>query len=104
MEAKHTPGPWFNNPDWQEDDGEAGAIIRQNSPDEIICPEVWGQDMNQRDANARLIAAAPDLLAVLENIRGDCLSALDGTWDCSDDGFEAILTAVETVIAKAKGR
>ncbi len=70
MTSKHTELPWVNNPAWQEDDGEAGAIISQQKPDEIICPEVWGQDMAQRDANAAFIVKAcnmfPGLVGVLE--------------------------------------
>ena len=60
MSAKHTPGPW-----WVEKDGsaehrnEANVISGANGT--MI---VYGQ---ANDADARLIAAAPDLLAFVED-------------------------------------
>lgn len=60
--AGHTPGPWFAV-GWQVE------IADDNRPD--ICntnPETFGQhgrSDSERCANARLIAAAPELLAAL---------------------------------------
>jgi hypothetical protein len=52
------------------------------------------------DANARLIAAAPDILAALEMIR-------DADDDCSRDGLPTIpklaRAKIDTAIAKATG-
>ena len=49
----------------------------------------------ERDANARLIAAAPDLLAALETLTDACCQ-----WDNQDD---PALEASRAAIAKAKG-
>ncbi len=62
MTTHHTPGPWTvvdhgKGSQWIEND--LGAAIAQ-LPDWL--PEVG----NPRDANARLMAAAPDLLASLK--------------------------------------
>ena len=83
MKIKHTPGPWVRRKDID------------NSPDIHICEESGGliatcnafisfncltQDSEEMKANARLIAAAPDLLAALEaaqNQRGDWLALVD---------------------------
>ena len=56
-EAQHTPGPWMVD----------GDLVRD--PDEYVIAQAWayyapGRE-GQQDANARLIAAAPDLLAAL---------------------------------------
>lgn len=65
MEAKHTPGPWF-----AKREGFSTVYIearlRAGVLQEVAAcgPTEAGQE--QQEANARLIAAAPDLLAALE--------------------------------------
>lgn len=64
MTAKHTPGPWFVNGPW---------LIQADTPHELprYVAEIkkpHGVSTNEREANARLIAAAPELLAALEGI------------------------------------
>ena len=58
----HTPGPWHYDPD-----GEVWAT-RVNGQDVTICPEwLWARSVRDEGmANARLIAAAPELLEALE--------------------------------------
>ena len=66
--TKHTPGPWANDPngtgavgDISTADGElCVAQAQQTSPS--------GRPDPARDANARLIAAAPELLEALKKI------------------------------------
>jgi putative SOS response-associated peptidase YedK len=55
MNAQHTPGPWHTA-------GEQGVQIR-SAKHQIA--KVWAMRGNEWKANARLIAAAPDLLAAL---------------------------------------
>lgn len=57
-ETKHTPGPW-------EFDGPHHNIIVWSSPNNRIC---FMTSDGPTEANARLIAAAPDLLEALKNI------------------------------------
>lgn len=56
-EATHTPGPWRYAESRQEFYVSAGV---GDDPIDTIAGDVYGE------ANARLIAAAPDLLACLE--------------------------------------
>ena len=65
MNTKHTPAPWrfdeYNGKLWITDDTGIGTIAQ-------LIPEpdkgIWSEDI----ANAQLIAAAPELLAALQNI------------------------------------
>lgn len=70
MEIKHTPGPW------QFDEVAttcgrafrigAGEMLKAGKGCCIIYDDYHGNPENERKANARLIAAAPDLLAALK--------------------------------------
>lgn len=80
-EPRHTPGPWrvaqyCENPEWP-------AILPQRDGADVYMPLASVHDgkgllKNQDEAwaNARLIAAAPQMLAALEGI----LSAVSGGW------------------------
>ena len=78
MTQTHTPGPWVACP------GNAGQVYkietnaRGNQNDGYEIAALRGPD---KDANARLIAAAPtmyDLLSAAYNALGDCEKALGG--------------------------
>ncbi len=115
-ETKHTPGPWqFVRCEFNCDD-------KSN----VLCPGsvISGEDVNDPNgrfiariettgteiANARLIAAAPELLAALQ----DALVQM-GRWKLSDDahadrfgrmrdtGIDQAIAAARAAIAKAKG-
>ena len=60
--AKHTPGPWRVDPDFPSDVQTADGLreICNPSPSDATDEELL--------ANARLIAAAPDMLAVLKRL------------------------------------
>lgn len=64
MEMKHTPGPW----EACKPEEALHAVRRQiahNPLGMIICDVGYGETEEVNIANARLIAAAPDLLAAL---------------------------------------
>ena len=67
--SKHTPAPWD-----AVDEGHAVVIYggadvdSQDRP--TVKPVCEVADTDHEEANARLIAAAPDLLAALDNIMG----------------------------------
>jgi hypothetical protein len=92
-EAKHTPGPWFlfgnpahcvGGPHPQNDTaGVAMCGMRLRTPEE-------------GEANARLIAAAPDLLAACEEFEAYHQHG-------SLDQFPALCSQIRAAIAKAKG-
>jgi len=65
MTAKHTPGHWRI--------GDAGLTVF-GPPNGNSSPETIARTRNR--ANARLIAAAPDLLALVQEILSDELASL----------------------------
>lgn len=89
--AKHTPGPWVTS---ATDDtvvidatGREVAAIDGDYND----PDTWPQ----MEANARLIAAAPDLLLALREAR-DALNGAPNT--------VGLHSQINSAIAKAEGR
>lgn len=95
----HTPGPWkYEKPfgvNIPVREGEAGGqIIR-----------TWLQaHEGEAEANARLIAAAPDLLAALESLFENC-SMIHSQWGEGGNAREAdqAITNAKAAIAKARG-
>jgi len=83
----HTPGPW------RLDIGKHGAAISNGGTIADI-----NDTMTAWRADARLIAAAPDLLETLETV--DAYLAPDGD---DDDVWHEIRAIIQTSIAKAKG-
>lgn len=96
-DIKHTPGPWTIT-SWA-----TGAV---NGPHDRMVASVYGdhadcQRDERQDANARLIAAAPDLLEALRKVR-----------DWMDDPVEnmrcpvdmELASAIRIAVAKAEGR
>ncbi len=84
--AKHTPGPWRI----VGADGYATAIWGPEAQD--VVPET--APMNQ--ANARLIAAAPDMFAALK--LAEAFIALQG----KGFGYDEAIESIRAAIAKAK--
>jgi hypothetical protein len=80
----HTPGPWE-----APRNGLDGAVYAPNAPKGTlwrITDGVRGQSHEELAANARLIAAAPALLAALEQtvraLEGECLNdTLNPCWN-----------------------
>lgn len=96
----HTPGPWYANDDCIEIDGPDG-------PRDVTLAVVM-QPTNAA-ADARLIAAAPELLALVKRLR-EVFEELDGDWRVIDATRVDELIASDgllrcaRVIAKAEGR
>jgi hypothetical protein len=79
--SAHTPGPWFANAAIGTDDADCGWHIEPECIDfqyrGMVCSlndaeHIEGITKSERDANARLIAAAPELLALLKDWREAC--------------------------------
>ena len=98
MSTKHTPGPWTMHPRF-----DYGAEVRA-----LLAPVAWcgvasthgasssqSIDAAEARANARLIAAAPDLLAALHRISLASQNSMSSKEECGRIAREAI--------AKAKG-
>lgn len=104
MSGQHTPGPWrVNDSDGAGNCGsdifpflvEAGTPEHSEGP---VIAEVYGDLANLPAlANARLIAASPDMLEALEAI----VEGLGATVE--NDGTKPIWAAAFAAIAKAKG-
>lgn len=97
MEAKHTPGPWTTDDIDQSDFYR--YVIGENK---IVCrvrlKGFMGNKLEHAEANARLIAAAPDLLDSLSEIfdyAGGADSALHD---------EYVMDRARAAIAKAEGK
>lgn len=83
--ATHTPGPWqFEAPYIHADSLKFLAVVSDRH----------SQDRPELVANARLIAAAPELLAALGNLLSFCEKA---HYDCT------VLSEARAAIAKATG-
>jgi hypothetical protein len=89
--SKHTPGPWTENAcEVQASDGSPICEMLSRSED----TDKWGH--HHADANSRLICAAPDLLAAMEDVVASAQA------NCSGSLANAI-DAGQEAIAKAKG-
>lgn len=117
--ADHTPGPWEIIDDLRVFPSARGALIAEchvpliNDPEtdeEWESPEVKAAHETAY-ANARLIASAPDLLAVLKRVLGNTERAedecrLDGFGYCytHTSAFPCLVEQMRAAIAKAEGR
>lgn len=102
---KHTPGPW-TIADGYSNSGEADAIgVVSKWPSEWVIADVWKDSENlvvEAEANARLIAAAPDLLAALEEAK-DVLASVDAMSFVSESGRQIGEVILDALI-KARGQ
>jgi hypothetical protein len=101
--GKHTAGPWYVHYKADHKDGSdlpwiAGHMGR---PLAFITHEtILKEDLARAEANARLIAAAPELLEAL----GGTIALARLKWGNLDPAVDALLTSAETVLAKALGQ
>jgi hypothetical protein len=101
--SKHTPGPWIFEPaphgafDICKDPNSMGRymVIATRGPHDVRAAEMH--------ANARLIAAAPDLLQALLNLVGTMCAADGSDMEADLDAIDAKVAAAIAAIAKATG-
>jgi hypothetical protein len=87
FQMKHTSGPWKTN----GRAGYAGHKVADATGRSVAAfPSTSNRAIEERDANAKLIAAAPDLLAALEM----ALPFIDGYKANSADVVDAIKFAI----------
>lgn len=85
----HTPGPWHFD--------RHGYALYVNSGDTLVTAlSMDGKRLETSEADARLIASAPEMLAVLQD-----LAAYFGPTPDVDNGLDEILTAARAAIAAA---
>lgn len=95
IQTKHTPGPWENRPYPNQLNRQA----RIGTNDRTVA-SVWA-DNREGEANAHLIAAAPDLLDALAGF-AEAYCPTDGSplsWEECNEAYQVALA----VIAKAQG-
>ncbi len=97
--SKRTPGPWSPDPE-----GEHWTSVQSDATGEVVCDVHHEQHDDsclpeEGWANARLIAAAPDMLAALERALNERIGRL-GIVDPADD---PLCVDLSHVIAKAGG-
>ena len=88
----HTPGPWQVSP-YNNITSRNGTVAKTE--------QMPGNYDSEREANARLIAAAPDLLTALSGfvqLYQEGQLTLEG-----DDGKDPLVSKAIAAIAKAKG-
>ncbi len=95
----HTPGPWMTKRAAVQTDGAYDFAVVTETTD--IIAETFGRSgvatYHDAEANARLIAAAPELLAALKAAREFGL-------DDFKSGEQPIYEQMDAAIAKAEGR
>ena len=96
--TKHTPGPWTIQ---EYGDEDTPALVIHKDTESRVCfmatPGSHG-DPAKIEADARLIATAPDMLSVLKSI----LAGVE--WHEPEGHVNGLKTMVRMVIAKAEGR
>lgn len=97
--AQHTPGPWkLLHHTAPQHDGDRAVYGPNNK---LICDMNGGPNDNSETlANARLIAAAPDMLGILRR----AAIRLEGGTIAEIKFNHSLSNAIREVIAKAEGR
>ena len=101
--SKHTPGPWAIEQDgpWTLVRGYDVELQSEDYPGPLVCTPA---DNGSTQANARLIAAAPDLLAALLEISRCCDERASFDGDPAMKRWCAATSEVaRAAIAKAEG-
>ena len=101
--SKHTPGPWKFEILW------AGFSAIRGRDGQLIFGVAAGDNSERRpkleiEANARLIAAAPDLLEALRQMLAAFQCDMDSYADDPDAWQHEVWEAARAAIAKAKGK
>ena len=106
--SKFTPGPWGFDPDtyltWNAGEPEQyygmSVVHRDDNDEREVVAHIEGEDLEHLRANARLIAAAPDLLEALRLV----LSHLGDIPEASQPiPVKRACRVAQAAIAKAEG-
>lgn len=101
MSAEHTPGPWSCFYKHKYDEWHVSLPVAGSSMKLALAPD--GIQSHNREADARLIAAAPDMLVALIQARGAL--RLDAMVDDAGKPFGTTTVAlgyIDAAIAKAR--
>ena len=103
METKHTPGPWAIDKTSNADSIELIVTSTHlQGQDDDVCSVYGGNDNNEqtREANARLIASAPELLEALET----ALTEISPAFNFDQAKYPEWVKQIQSAIKKAKGQ
>ena len=95
---KHTPGPWY--PHYAKADHCLSSSVWGQEPGNQVAV-IGGKSLEAMNANARLIAAAPELLAAL-NAASEWLN--DMGCEHEEPDLTCVVCLVNAAINKAEGR
>lgn len=94
--SKYTPGPWHVAE--RDDDGDVLYTVEADN-----LPVAYIYRKAEREANARLIAAAPEMLEALKELTAWDLENLPGEVSLGFSGIEKDIALAKAAIAKATG-
>jgi hypothetical protein len=108
VHSGHTPGPWTASEGCPSDVWHVDMPGRSHSVSVSRSESDADMAVDEVRANARLIAAAPDLLSVAKmafDYANDTMGRFIDHWDGEDaESYDALCDACEAAIAKAEGR
>ncbi len=99
MKTKHTPGNWTVNTCKKDSWNSVGLIIY--APDGSAIAMSGGYNSEECQANAKLIASAPDLLNALIEITETFKACLGGSDPLHFEDFKDEIKLAESAIKKA---
>lgn len=110
--GRHTAGPWigqgergsYRNVTTSKGEGEGECVARVDLVIEQDESGRWRPNHEVTEANARLIAAAPELLEACRELREHGVSELQAQQLSEDSILGQILKQADAAIAKAEGR
>lgn len=97
--SRHTPGPWIYSAKLSGSENHRGFGIRSTDGWALADVQPADEDGATGEANARLIAAAPDLLAALK-----AMIRMPLMTDTTYNHCRSIFCQAHKSIAKAEGR
>jgi hypothetical protein len=97
MSAKHSPGPWL--PCRVNDSACICGLIWSQPSDAPVCEVSSGGEDGEwppetRAANQRLIAAAPEMLALLRELNSGCDCTMT-EWPCAKCRADALVARID---------
>lgn len=97
--SEHTPGPWRVGLAQTVNGGRGWTVVDIVGADGACFMDTRHYSEERRDADSRLIAAAPDLLAALRYIAEKQWSSL-----CAEVAAEDMCNEARAALARAEGR
>ena len=105
--SKHTPGPWHISTKTCGDGTVYHDINAEDTYDLCTCHELFDKHgdalIDESNSNAHLIAAAPDLLAALEELMDQANYDAEDYAQNGNEDIWACINGASEAIAKAKG-